>query len=291
MKIYYGIISDKYDVTTICYNLLKVNNSIIIPSGDYDRSYYFKDRHINVLKKIFIDINGTETIYSDAVEIHINVITNEIKVYNEEKLLENIHNKLKLDFGSFNDEVPEQQMVVKFFKGHEKVLEIGGNIGRNSLVIATIVNNNNFVTLESDKKIANQLKHNRDINNMTFKIEDKALSKQKLIQKGWDTIPSDVLLNGYFLIDTITWQELNNKYNIPFDTLVLDCEGAFYYILKDTPEILNNIKMIIMENDYHNLEHKIYVDNVLKANGFYVIYKRGGGWGPCKDNFFEVWNK
>jgi hypothetical protein len=35
-----------------------------------------------------------------------------------------------------------------------------------------------------------------------------------------------------------------------FDTLVLDCEGAFYYILQDTPEILEGIKLLIMENDY-----------------------------------------
>ena len=30
-----------------------------------------------------------------------------------------------------------------------------------------------------------------------------------------------------------------------FDTLILDCEGAFYNILKDMPEILDNINLII----------------------------------------------
>ena len=28
------------------------------------------------------------------------------------------------------------------------------------------------------------------------------------------------------------------------------------------PEILDNIKLIIMENGYTNIEHKIYIDNI-----------------------------
>ncbi|NDB84401.1 MAG: hypothetical protein EB127_17110, partial [Alphaproteobacteria bacterium] len=78
---------------------------------------------------------------------------------------------------------------------------------------------------------------------------------------------------------------------IEFDTLVLDCEGAFYYILMDMPEILTNIKTIIMENDYHDITHKNYIDTVLKENNFYLDYQEAGGWGCCRDNFFEVWKK
>lgn len=41
-----------------------------------------------------------------------------------------------------------------------------------------------------------------------------------------------------------------------FDALAVDCEGAFYYILLDMPEILEHVKLIIIENDYHDAEHK-----------------------------------
>ena len=81
------------------------------------------------------------------------------------------------------------------------------------------------------------------------------------------------------------------KYNIEFNTLVLDCEGAFYYMLLDMPEMLENIKLIIMENDYWDLNHKNVVDDILMKNNFYVDYTEGGGWGPCSHNFFEVWKK
>jgi len=183
-------------------------------------------------------------------------------------------------------------MAVRYLNGNEKVLEIGGNIGRNSLVIASILENDaNFVTLESDKSISKQLKENRDLNNFGFHIENAALSNRKLIQRGWNTKPSDILEKGYKWVNTITFNELKEKYNIVFDTLVLDCEGAFYYILLDTPEILDNINLIIMENDYLDISHKEYVDNVLIKNKFYRDYVQTGGWGPCYNNFFEVWKK
>lgn len=205
--------------------------------------------------------------------------------------LKKLHKKLKIKYGNFNEELPEQEMTAKYLTGNEKVLEIGGNIGRNSLIIASIINNNNFVSLESDTDISKQLEENRNLNNFKFHIENSALSKRKLIQKGWDTKPSNVLEDGYKWVNIINLEELNRKYNIVFDTLVLDCEGAFYYILKDMPEILNNIKLIIMENDYHDISHKKYVDSVLKKYYFFCDYTRGGGWGCCKNNFFEVWKK
>ena len=58
---------------------------------------------------------------------------------------------------------------------------------------------------------------------------------------------------------------IKTKYNIEFDTLVLDCEGAFYYILMDMPEILDNINLIIMENDYQDYNHKLFIDDVLRT--------------------------
>jgi len=206
--------------------------------------------------------------------------------------LQNIHNTLTLKYGSFNEEKPEQKMVVRYLTGKEKVLEIGGNIGRNSLIISYLLNkqkNQNIVVLESDPNIAKQLQENRDNNHLKFEIEASALSKRNLIQKEWITMVSDKVLDGYTKVNTITWEELKAKYPITFDTLILDCEGAFYYILQDMPEILENINLIIMENDYTDINEKIYVDNVLKKNNFYVDYTESGGWQPCFSQFYQVW--
>ena len=288
MKIYYGITNNSIDVTDICIEKLTNTNNIIIPLGDINRAHIFTDPLAGVHKNIIIENNGIFTEYSEYVQIQINILNNTIETTGDKIM--NIHSKLKIKHGHLNDELPEQKMAVNYLTGNEKVLEIGGNIGRNSLVIASIVNNNNMVTLECDVNIATQLTENRDLNNYTFHIECAALSNRKLIQKGWDTIPSDTLLDGYNWVNTITLNQLKNKYNIEFDTLVLDCEGAFYYILMDMPDILDNINLIIMENDYWDITHKQYINDILK-NNFYREYVESGGWGPCYNNFFEVWKR
>lgn len=294
MKITYGIKDDVIDVTEICKELLLTkNNIIVIPYGDCNRAKHFTDSYFGIKKKIFIEIDGIISEYEDHTGIAINIINNSINtIVDVRRKIENIHSKLKLNYGTLEDELPEQKMIVKYLKGDEKILEIGGNIGRSSLVIASILENtNNLLTLESDENISKQLIENRESNNMKFHIESSALSKRKLIQKDWDSKPSETLEPGFKWVNTITLEQLKMKYNINFDTLVLDCEGAFYYILMDMPEILDNINLIIMENDYHNFEHKQYIDNILIKNNFYVDYTESGGWGPCYNNFFETWKK
>ena len=303
MKITYGIKDNVIDVTKLCKErLLTKNNIIVIPSGDSNRAKHFTDPIVGIKKKIFIENDGIISEYEDNLRIEINIINNSINIENIENnsinienienKLENIHSKLKIKYGTMKEELPEQKMVIRYLKGEEKVLEIGGNIGRNSLVIASILENpNNLLTLESDINISKQLSENRDLNNIKFYIESSALSKRKLIQKDWITKPSETLEPNFKWVNTITLEQLKTKYNIKFDTLVLDCEGAFYYILMDMPEILDNINLIIMENDYHILEQKKYIDNILTKNNFYVDYTESGGWGPCCKNFFEVWKK
>ena len=295
MKIYYGITNRRIDVTNICLLKLSNNNIINIPCGDINRANYFTDPLPGILKKIIILNNDISSEYDNFTQIKINTINNTITTITDNDInnkLNNIHSKLKLNYGNFSEELPEQRMVVRYLTGNEKVLEIGGNVGRNSLIIASILeNSNNLVTLESDENIAKQLKTNKDLNNLNFHIESSALSNRKLIQKGWDTIPSDTLKNGYSWVNIITLDNLKNKYNIEFDTLVLDCEGAFYYILMDMPDILKNINLIIMENDYHDVSQKNYIDKILSINNFSVHYTESGGWGPCYNNFFEVWKK
>ena len=302
MKIYYGVTDNSIDVTDICIKKLTKNNIITIPIGDYKRANYFTDPLYGVHKKIIIENNDTITEYDEFSEIKIDMLNNTINTIENTKIVEendninskikNIHSKLKIKYGNLNEELPEQKMVVRYLTGNEKVLEIGGNIGRNSLVIASILKDSSkLVTLESDVGIAKQLTENRDLNNLKFHIENSALSNRKLIQVGWDTIPSDTLKEGYKWVNTITLDNLKSKYKIDFDTLVLDCEGAFYYILKDTPEILNNINLIIMENDYFDVSKKNYVDEILIKNNFIVDYAEYGGWKIYYDNFYEVWKK
>jgi FkbM family methyltransferase len=296
LQIHYGIPGNLTDITTKVYALTSDSQGEIhIPSSDNKRAELFGDPIYGTSKSIFITDRDITTEFDNTVNIIVNRYTGLVKINESPSTkLAKIHSKLQLRYGSFHEEYPEQLMVARFLTGTEKVLEIGGNIGRNSLVIASILNqtgNTSMVTLESDPEIAGQLTENRDLNGLKFQIEPSALSKNRLIQRGWDTLESNVLKPGYKWVSTITLAELYAKYGVQFDTLVLDCEGAFYYILRDMPEILEPVNLVIMENDYTDINHKEAVDAVLVKAGFRSIYQEAGGWGPCKPRFFEVFRK
>jgi len=302
--VFYGTNEIKLDITKIALDCSLTKNILYIPAGDQQRYMLFnKDPVPGVLKSIYILYQGVETVYPYYSNVYVDI--NENKFYQIDELPENvkkvnsiydkltsIQNSLKLDYGNFLDEHPEQIMSILYFNGNEKVLEIGGNIGRNSLIISKLLNDSsNLLTIECDPHFCSQLYHNRNLNSLNFNIENAAISKRSLIQRGWDTMVSEELLEGYKRVNCITYDELVSKWNINFDTLVIDCEGAFYYILMDFPHILNNINLIIMENDYHNFDHKVYIDTILKEKGFDVVYSRPGGWGPCSKFFYETWKK
>jgi FkbM family methyltransferase len=212
-------------------------------------------------------------------------------------LLQTLQSKIKLLCGSFQDEMPEQKMAIRYLTGNEKVLEIGSNIGRNSMIISKLLTDSaNLVTLETDPNVVPILREHKRINNLNFHIEHAALSLRKLVQRGWDTIPSDTVPDGFTPVNIISYAELHKKYNMDFDTLVVDCEGALYYILLDMPEILQHVKLIMMESDYYNKLHKKYVDDVLHAHDFNVVYAEAivsdeGAFPHRQNEFFHVWKR
>jgi hypothetical protein len=80
-----------------------------------------------------------------------------------------------------------------------------------------------------------------------------------------------------------------------FDTLVADCEGALYYILRDEPTFLENFRKNIIENDFFNdFNHKLAVDEEFKKFNFKRVYVKALDNGcvfPFEDFFYEVWEK
>jgi hypothetical protein len=83
---------------------------------------------------------------------------------------------------------------------------------------------------------------------------------------------------------------VEKKYQLKFDTLVADCEGGLYYALRDDPDILNNMRLIITENDYPSAEHFEYVITLFKKYGFERVHHHD----PAVFNsgyFFEVWQR
>lgn len=205
-----------------------------------------------------------------------------------QEIHESMVRQYSIRHGSFDEELPEQLLILEHVKPTANVLELGGNIGRSSLAISfKLRNSQTLVVLESDKDNARKLKENKDINNLDFHIESAALSHVPLIQKEWVTKPGTSEENGWRRVTTTTFNDLQTKYGIQFDTFVIDCECCFLPILQQNDHILENINTIILENDCDAKGNR-EIQKILCKNRFSKIVCQPHGDNSC---FFSVWKR
>ena len=299
LTIKYGLLANNMDVTDNVYKKCNSNGIIYFPPNDNIRSYWFGDPLPGIVKSIYIvNKRGIASIYYDTDSIYIDTNTNPQTVYTQRnapeiiqqmypdinrytKILFDIHPQLKFDYGRLDFEFSVERIIVKYLTGTEKVLEIGGGIGRNSVIIAYLLRlcqNPNFVSVESNPDNIEKLVHNRDINGFTFAVECVDFLNK--------SVSSDNNNMG------ISYRTFCEKYNIEFDTLVLDCGGEkIHNIIVNDTDLLQNISLIVMVNGFNDITTKLEVDQILKEKGFNVDYVEPGGYYPCFENFFEVWKK
>ena len=227
-----------------------------------------------------------------------------IKIKDINKRLIQYHKNILIMFGDKKCEQVEQYLCMKYISDDDIILEIGGNIGRVSFILATILKNDrNLLVLECNKKHYNELLFNKNINKLNFNIEPKALSLHKLYQIGWQTytetefnIFSQDHKKQATMVDNISYDNIITKYQLKFNTLVIDCEGAFYYIIQSFPNILDNIKKIIIENDYKNYNQYEFVENILLEKNFKTVetiklpdsYKNCHPDDKIREKFYQV---
>lgn len=307
----YGRGETYLDVTDIARRRCTDGRRIYFPGHDVLRAQMFGDPLPGVVKEIVV-IDGEPRRFEAGTAVAIPIpeewrsdppprrgrpVPPQLQYVSDR--IAYIRRQLVLTGGSLNDEMAEQMMAVRHIRADAKVLELGANIGRNTLTIASLLaDDSNLVTLECDPAAVEMLRNNRYLNGMGFHIEPSALSYRKLMQRGWETLPGDELREGYRWVSTITVEELRAKYPIAFDTLVADCEGSLYFILSDNDTLLTGITTVILESDYLDADHKRAVEEIFTRYGLEKVYSEALeiDWAhnfppECTDSFFEVWKR
>ena len=171
-------------------------------------------------------------------------------------------------------EIPERLSVYDNLDKNDIVLEIGGNIGGVSAVIATLLANpKNLVVLEPSKSAVKELIKLKTIIQKDFNIFNGVLiSKNRRINctqpdNGGYSECKPANDNESLTILNKTFNEIQDMYDLVFDTLVIDCEGCYENMFKDGIEVgwLNQIRKIIIEWDGK------YMEKILLDNGFKLI--------------------
>jgi hypothetical protein len=170
-----------------------------------------------------------------------------------------IHNRFKI-------ERPEQELIAKFLPTDCCVLEMGGESGTTSLIINKILKDpSKHVIVEPSENSITKLLNVTNIYNTGFKIAHGFVGRNREEhEKLWDACKYKKMFDIY---------ELENLVNQKFDVLIIDCEGAFYNILIDIPEILDNIKLIIIEMDGPD-DRIPSIRNKLIENNFELVHSQ-----------------
>lgn len=215
--------------------------------------------------------------------------------------LAQLHGQLKLMYGNFREELPEQQMIFKHIQSNSKILELGANIGRSSVIAnALLSDKTKHLCVESIPDTCQKLKKNRDLNNLKFQVFEGAISNSSLYQDPNEWRSSKKDKKGYVQINTKPYSYIVSKYNIDFDTLIADCEGCVTTLLEENEYILNNIKLIIIEHDFNNKKQLDYFSKLMSKYNFTMvdkITKKSIGLTNWKDGvqsdpiFVSVWKK
>jgi FkbM family methyltransferase len=145
----------------------------------------------------------------------------------------------------------ERSLIKKYLNSNSKVLELGGCVGVVSNVINDILNNkSNHIVLEANLDLIPFLLYNKEINKAQFQILNVVLSQKK---ESAFYISENILSssNSYDpfsdkkIVKCLSFEQIQSKYSISFDTLIMDIEGAEYDVLMEIN--YDKLKLIIVE--------------------------------------------
>ena len=213
--------------------------------------------------------------------------------------LDHLHQKLHFAHGNLKDELYEQQMIFKHIKPDSKILEFGPNIGRSSVVANSLLGDKTqHLCIETIPDTCQKLRENRDKNSLGFRIFEGAVSKKKLYQSGW--LSSSEQGADYVEVNTSPFYQIQKDYQIPYNTIIADCEGCLIPFLKENTSFLNQIRLIILEHDFHNREDLEFFNQLMNEHHFNQIdqtLKKDIGLEDWADGiredpiFVSVWSK
>lgn len=174
-----------------------------------------------------------------------------------------------------NIENIEQQLAKKFVEPEDVVLELGARYGTVSCVTNKIIlDKDNHYVVEPDSSVWKALEDNMNINNCKFNIIKGIIGKKPFKLSGYGYAVSS---------DSSDSVEANNNIfdipDVPFTTLIADCEGYMETFYNENKEWFKTINKIILECD---MPHKCdygYVTKSLLDLGFEIKHTERDSWG------------
>lgn len=234
---------------------------------------------INYAKKILV----YEKDYIIRINSNLESLFNYEKIHIEEDIDNIFYDEYNNIINIKEYEYPEQKLAMKYISNESIVLELGARYGTVSCIINKIISNpNNMVVVEPDERVWGALEKNMKNNKCNFNIVKGFISRKhlSLINKDTGSATTSIIDNNSN-INSYTIEEIEEKYNLQFNTLVADCEGYLEEFLDENPKLYSQLKLILFEKDYPNkCNYNNIINNLIKYNFKNIV-----------TGFHDVWIK
>lgn len=185
-------------------------------------------------------------------------------------------------------EKPEQYLAEIYIPKDATVLEMGARYGTVSCVInKRLTDPTKQVSVEPDERVLKALEKNKKRNKCDFNIVHGTVSNVpvKLVDvDSWSGYGTTSEKDETSTIPHYSVAELEEKYNLKFDTLVADCEGCLEVFFDENGDFIKNLKMVFIEKDAPKKTNYRKITDFLKNNKFDRIV---GG----QNLLHEIWKK
>jgi FkbM family methyltransferase len=164
-------------------------------------------------------------------------------------------------------ESQEQRQAEQYIKSDSIVLELGARYGTVSCIINKKLSiKTNQVSVEPDILVHKSLEENMKNNNCDFHILKGIISKKNMELTGAGYGTTSISCETKKL-DIYTLEEVEEKYNLKFNTLVADCEGFLEQFFDENPKLYDQLDLCIFEQDYSiKCNYKKIIDNLTLYN-------------------------
>ena len=182
-----------------------------------------------------------------------------------------IFTELGIRIDTDKTEYPEQCLAFSYIDPKSAVLELGARYGSVSCIINKVLENKqNQVSVEPDMTVWTALEENIQRNDCSVQVFKGFVSRS----------PRQLLPYGYAAtsfgsetsdIQSMTIEELEEQYQLKFDTLVADCEGFLGDFFSENPHLYDQLTTVIFEADYPDKCDYAKLRATLKEYGFREI--------------------
>jgi FkbM family methyltransferase len=152
-------------------------------------------------------------------------------------------------FAADTYELPERQLILKHLPSDSSVLELGGCIGVVScLVNSLLTDRHSHVVVEANPFLIPFLERNRDVNGAKFSVEHCMVTRatEATLSLAADMDSSKAGDQG-LSVPTRTCENIEASYQLSFDTLIMDIEGAEREFIKENEFLFQKLKLIVVE--------------------------------------------